>query len=150
MSVYATNRRAVYEYEILERFEAGIQLLGGEVKAVRASNLSLQGAFVTMRGSEAFLTNALISPWQPQNSKAEYDARRSRKLLLNKHEVQELIGATQQKGLTIIPLRVYTKGPRIKVEIGLARGKRQYNKKERQKERDIKRDTDRLLRGKDV
>lgn len=149
MKALALNRRASFDYEILETFEAGLALLGSEVKSVKAGNMSLKGAFVTTHGDEAFLINATIPAWQIKNAPGDYDPQRSRKLLLKRDEIKRIIGAKQEQGLTLVPLRVYTKGPWIKVEVALARGKKVYNKKQAKKERDIRRDTERLLRGKE-
>ena len=149
MPTLAYNRRAKFDYEILEKLEAGLSLLGTEVKSVKAGHLSLRGAFVTMHNNEVFLTNATIPPWQVKNAPGDYDPARPRKVLLKKSELKHLIGSHQTKGLTMIPLRVYTKGPRIKLELALARGKKKYNRRQEKKERDIQRDTERLLRGKE-
>lgn len=149
MKPLAYNKRASFDYQILDKFESGIQLLGTEVKSVKAGNMSLKGAFVTLHNNEAFLTNATISPWQPKNTPDTYDPVRPRKLLLKKSEIRSLIGSKQASGLTIIPIRVYTKGSRVKVEIALARGKKKYDKRQAKKERDIQRDVDRALRGKE-
>jgi len=149
MKDLARNKRATFDYELLERFEAGLVLLGTEVKSVKAGHMSLKGAFVTVREGELYLTNAIIPPWQPKNTPEVYESTRPRKLLLSKGELNALLGSKQAAGLTIIPLRAYTKGPRVKLEIALARGKKQYSKKQAKKERDIRRDVDRLLRGKE-
>jgi SsrA-binding protein len=149
MATLAYNRRAKFDYEFLETFEAGLELLGTEVKSIRAGNISLKGAFVTIKDNQAWLTNATVPPWQIANAPVKYDPVRARRLLLSKEEVKHLIGSKQTKGLTIVPIRVYTKGPRIKLELALARGKRKYDKKQVKRERDIKRDVDRLLRGKE-
>ena len=149
MKTLANNKLARFLYAVVETLEAGLVLLGTEVKSVKAGNMSLKGAFVTMRGGEAYLTNATIPPWQVKNAPADYDPTRSRKLLLNKSELKHMIGSKQAKGLTIIPIRVYTKGPRIKIEIALARGKRKHDKKQQKKEKDLERDIDRVLRGKE-
>jgi SsrA-binding protein len=148
MTTLAYNRRAGFDYDVLEIFQAGIVLLGIEVKSVRAGQMSLRGAFVTWHDGQLILTNATIPPWQPSNTSDTYEHTRSRRLLLRQGEIKQLIGGTEQ-GLTIIPLRVYTKGPTIKVEIALARGKKRFSKKEAKKERDIRRDVDRMLRGKE-
>jgi SsrA-binding protein len=149
MKPLAINKRARFDYDIIESLEAGLSLLGTEVKSVKAGNMSLRGAFVTLHGDEAYLTNATIPPWQVKNAPADFDPTRPRKLLIKKSELKHLIGSKQAKGLTMIPLHVYTKGPRIKLEIGLVRGKKKYEKKQLKKERDIKRDVERLLRGKE-
>lgn len=143
------NRRATHDYEIIDEIEAGLALLGTEVKSVRAGQMSLQGAFVTIKDDEAWLTNANIPPWQVANSPADYDETRPRKVLIKKSQLKALIGAKQAQGLTILPLSVYSKGPRIKLKIALARGKKKFDKKESKKSHDIKRDVERLLRGKE-
>lgn len=149
MKTLAVNKRARFDYDILETFEAGLQLLGTEVKSVRAGNMSLRGAFVTLHSGDAFLINATVPPWQVQNAPAGYDPVRSRKLLLKKEELKYLIGSKESKGLTIVPIRVYSKRHHLKLEMGLARGKRQFQKKEQKKERDIRREVERMMRGKE-
>lgn len=150
MKVLADNKRARFDFEILETFEAGLVLLGTEVKSVRAGHMSLRGAFVTIHGAEAWLTNATVPPWQAKNAPADYDPTRPRKLLLKSSEIKSLIGSKRAKGLTMVPLRVYTKGPRVKLLIALARGRKQWSKKIIKRERDIRRETERVLRGKDL
>jgi len=145
----AFNKRAKFDYEILETLEAGLVLLGTEVKSVRAGNMSLKGAFVTIHDEEAWLTNATIPPWQVKNAPDDYDPVRSRKVLLKKSDIAQLIGNKQSQGLTIVPISVYNKGARIKLKIALAKGKKKHDKKQSKKEADIKRDVDRVLRGKD-
>lgn len=149
MTTLAYNRRAKFDFAIKETFEGGLQLLGTEVKSVKAGNISLKGAFITMHNNEAWLINATISPWQPKNTKDDYDPMRSRKVLLHKSELNNLLGTNKEKHLTAIPIRVYTKGSRVKIEIGLAVGKRKIDKKQALQERDIQRDIDRVIRGKD-
>ena len=149
MKALAINKRARFDYEILETLEAGISLLGTEVKSVKAGNMQLRGAFVTMHDGEAILINATIPAWQAKNSPEDYDPERSRKLLLNRAEIDRIIGAKGESGLTIVPLRVYTKRSLVKIEIGLAKGRQQHSKKQIKKERDILRDTERMLRGKE-
>ncbi len=149
MEDYAYNKRAGFDFELLEKFEAGISLLGTEVKSVRAGHMSLRGAFVTIHNGDAYLTNATIPPWQVANTPASYDPTRSRKLLLNASELKYLIGKVTTTGLTIVPIRVYNNRSVIKAEIALAKGKKQYHKKEKRKEADIKRDVERMLRGKE-
>ncbi len=145
----AFNKRAKFDYEILDSIEAGIVLLGTEVKSVRAGNMSLKGAFVTIHDEEAYLTNATIPPWQVKNAPDDYAPLRSRKLLLKKSDIAQLIGNKQSQGLTIVPISVYNKGGKIKLKIALAKGKKKHDKKQSKKEADIKRDVDRVLRGKD-
>jgi SsrA-binding protein len=149
MKDLARNKRARFDYEIVETLEVGLVLLGTEVKSAKAGNLSLRGAFITLHGDEAYLTNATIPPWQPKNAPGDYDPTRPRKVLLNKSEIKHLLGSKRAKGLTIVPIRAYIKGARVKLEIGLARGKKKYDQKQSKKEKDIQRDIDRILRGKE-
>lgn len=145
----ARNKRVRYDYDLIETYEAGLKLIGTEVKSVRAGRMSLQGAFITLHDNEAYLTNATIPPWQPNNTPDSYDPVRSRKLLLAKAELKQLLGTKESQGLTIVPIRAYTKGRTVKLEIALARGKKKYDKKQSKKEADIERDVDRIIRGKD-
>jgi len=144
--ILAVNRRARFDYEILEKFEAGLKLAGHEVKSARAGKVSLKGAFVTIHQGEAYLTNAHISPYQPKNIPPSYDPTRPRKLLLKKKELKSLIG--KQKGLTIIPLKIYTKRHLIKLEIALAKGKKKIDKREVIKKREAERMIRRVMREK--
>lgn len=142
MANYAENRKARFDYEILEKYETGIELLGTEVKSVRGGQMSLEGAFVIIRGGEAFLINSNIPPFQPKNAPLDYDPIRNRKLLLTKKEIAELAGSEKNKSLTIVPISVYNKNRKIKVNIALVKGKKKIDKRETLK----KRDTDRELR----
>ena len=142
MSHYAENRKARFNYEILEKYEAGIELLGSEVKTVRGGQMSLEGAFAIVRGGEVYLINTNIPPYQAKNSPKDYDQLRNRKLLLTKKEIAELAGNEKNKSLTIVPISVYNKGRKIKVEIALVKGKKKFDKRETLK----KRDTDREIR----
>lgn len=142
MAHYAENRKARFNYEVLERYEAGIELLGLEVKSVRHGQMSLEGAFVIVRGGEAFLINANIPPYQPVNVPKDYDPLHNRKLLLTKKEIRELSGSEKNKSLTIAPISVYTRGSKIKVEIALVKGKKKMDKRQTIK----KRETDREIR----
>ena len=118
------NRRAHYDYEILQTYEAGIELHGFEVKAVKSGHINLAGCFAVVRGNEAWLLNAMIPAYQQKNAPADYDPQRTRRLLLHKAQIKELIGAASRQGLTIVPLKVYAKNNRVKVLIGLARHKK--------------------------
>jgi SsrA-binding protein len=149
MKDYAYNKRASFDFELLETFEAGIALVGAEVKSVRAGHMSLRGAFVTVHNGSVVLTNATIPPWQVANTFASYDPTRPRKLLLKSSELKYLIGKMSTQGLTVVPVRVYPKRSVIKLEIALAKGKKKFNKKEKKKEQDIKRDVQRMIRGKE-
>jgi SsrA-binding protein len=142
MSNYAENRKARFDYEIQEKYEAGIELLGSEVKSVRKGQMSLEGSFVIVRGGEAFLINSNIPPYQPKNTDTGYDPVRNRKILLTKKEIRELADTERNKSLTIVPMAVYNKGKKVKIEIALVRGKKKHDKRETLK----KRDTDREIR----
>ena len=141
------NRKARFNFELQEKLQAGIELFGFEVKALRQKQGSLEGAHVIVRGNEAFLINSFIPPYQPKNTPASYDPRRNRKLLLTKKEVSELESIESKKGLTIVPISVYNKGRKIKVELAIARGKRQFDKRETLKRRDSEREIRREIKG---
>ena len=147
MNELSVNRRARFDYTILETYEAGLALAGFEVKSVKAGRMSLAGAFVVMRDNEAWLLNATISPYQPKNTPTDYDSERSRRLLLHRSEIKELIGKTSQSGLTIIPLAVYTSHNRVKMTIGLARHKKQRDKRETIKKREAQKEIGRTVKG---
>ena len=115
MAIHAVNRRALYDYEVLETYEAGIELFGFEVKAIKNGRLNLSGSYVVIKNNEAWLLNAAVAPYQPRNTPADYNETRSRRLLLKKAEIKELVGKSAQKGLTLVPLRVYDKKSRIKL-----------------------------------
>ena len=150
MRVVAENRSAFQNYQILEKFEAGIVLNGQEVKSIKNGRASLKGSFVVMKGEEAFLLNANIPPYQPQNTPPNYDPQRSRKLLLHKKELKYLLGKSKEKGLTIIPLKLYIKKGKIKVEIALAKGKRKVDKREEIKKREIEREIKRMIKKRNL
>ncbi|MEK7500687.1 MAG: SsrA-binding protein SmpB [Patescibacteria group bacterium] len=143
-----TNKKAFFNYEILEKFQAGLKLLGLEVKSVQNNRYSLLGAYVSMRGGEAWLINADIAPYQPKNIRFAYDPQRPRKLLLTKKELKYLLGKNQEKGLTIVPLRVYNTRGQIKLEIALAKGKSKADKREVLKKRSAEREVRQTLREK--
>lgn len=145
MKTYAENKIARFNYEILEGYEAGVVLSGAEVKSIRGGHISLKESFATVRGGEIWLTNAHISPYKLARIEG-YDPTRSRKLLLKKDETEKLIGNSGEQGLTLVPLKVYDKNGKIKVEIGLARGKKKYDKREVIKRRDVEREVSRSLK----
>lgn len=149
MANYAENRKARFNYEILEKYEAGIELLGTEVKSVRGGQMSLEGAFVIVRGGEAFLINANVPPYQAKNTPKDYDPLRNRTLLLTKKELIELAGNEKDKSLTIVPIAVYNKGRKIKVEIALVKGKKKFDKRETTQKRETDRSIRREMRGKE-
>ena len=147
MANYAENRKAYFNYEILEKYETGIELLGTEVKSVRGGRMSLEGAFVIARGNEVFLINANIPPYQIKNAPKDYDPLRNRKLLLTKKEINELGENEKNKSLTIVPISVYNKNRKIKVEIALVKGKKKFDKRETIKKRDTDREIRREYKG---
>ena len=142
----ATNRRARHEYHILEDFECGLVLHGYEVKSIRQGRVNIQDAYGTVRGSEAFVENMHITPYSHGDQRV-IDPLRTRKLLLRRKEIDYLFGKTRERGLALIPLRLYLKGPHVKLAIGLARGKKLYDKREDIAARDAKRDIERATRG---
>ncbi|MCL4338432.1 SsrA-binding protein SmpB [Patescibacteria group bacterium] len=141
------NRRAYHDYQILETFEAGIHLLGAEVKSVKGGKMSLEGSFVRVVGSEIYLVNAEIYPY-PYARPEGYESRRTRKLLLHKKEIISLKTKLAGAKLTLVPLECYNTHGLVKLKIGLARGRREYEKREKIKKRDTERDISRMMRGK--
>lgn len=146
MTVIAHNKQAKFDYELIDHYEAGLALFGHEVKSIKTGHMSLKGAFVTIKGNELYLTNALIPLYKHAANIKEYDPNRSRKLLVKKSEIRSLIGKKQQKGLTLVPIRVYTKGKLIKLNFALAKGKAKYDKRQSIKKRDTNRNIARALR----
>lgn len=142
----AVNRRARHDYFIDERFEAGLVLVGWEVKSLRAGRLQLAEGFVLMKGDEAWLNGAHISPLNSASTHVIADPTRPRKLLLKRRELDRLVGAVERKGYTLIPLSMYWKDGRAKLELGLARGKKQHDKRATEKDKDWQRDKARVLR----
>jgi SsrA-binding protein len=140
----ATNRQAGYRYEFLDRLEAGIQLEGTEVKSVRDGGVQLKDAYASIRDGEVWLHNMHIAPYAPA-SRENHEPERPRKLLLHRREIDRLVGTTQEKGLTLVPTRMYFKGPRAKVEIAVARGKDVGDKRRSIKEREMKREAERAI-----
>jgi SsrA-binding protein len=147
MPTLAVNKRAKFDYSIVEEIEAGIELAGFEVKAVRAKRAQLLGSFIHERGGEIFLVNAQIPALQPKNTPEEYDERRSRRLLLRRREIDSLAQKLKAERLTAIPLELYTKGRLIKVKLGLARSKKQHDKRETIKRRESDREIGRQMRN---
>ena len=145
VKVVATNRKAKFEYFLLEAYEAGIALQGSEIKSIRAGQVSLTEAFVQTDGEDAWLMGAHIAPYEQAN-RFNHEPVRPRRLLLHKKEIRQLWDSVRQKGMTIIPTRVYLKGGRAKVEIALARGKKSYDKREAIAKRDRERDSAREMR----
>lgn len=147
MPTLATNKRAHFDYLISDKYEAGLVLLGGEVKSVRAGHISLKESFVTIKESELFLTNAHISFYKQAGEVKNYNPTRPRKLLLKKSEIKHLIGKLRITGLTLVPLRVYTKKRLLKLEFGVGKGKNKFDKREDLKKKDADRDIRRALKN---
>jgi SsrA-binding protein len=145
--VVATHKKAFHDYTILEKYEAGIALTGSEVKSLREGACNLKDSFVMIEDGQAQLYNCYIAPYKPA-AKFGHDPTRKRKLLLHKKEILKLMGKVKEKGLTIVPLRVYFKNGKAKVEIALAKGKVKYEKREAMKEKDIKREIEKSFKGK--
>lgn len=139
MPELAINKKARFDYEILETFEGGLVLTGAEVKSSKGGSIQIKGAFVQIRGGEVWLKNAFIAKYKPAGDQEDYDANKNRKVLLHKKEIKRLMGKLDTKGLSLVPLRVYTKFGRVKIEIALVRGKKKYEKRESIKNRDIDR-----------
>ena len=141
------NKKARFNYEIGETYEAGIELFGYEVKSLRKGLGSLDGAYAVVRGGETFLIGAEIPPFQAKNAPANYDPRRNRKLLLTKKEIRALSQEENKKGLTIVPISVYSKGRKIKVTLGIGKGKKKFDKRQSIKKREADREIRRTLKN---
>ncbi len=145
-STIAVNRKAHHEYSIEERFEAGIALEGWEVKSLRAGRIQLDQSYVIVKNSEVWLLGSQITPLLAASTHVNPDPTRTRKLLLHEREISKLIGNVERKGYTLIPLKLYWKGNKVKLEIGLAKGKKLHDKRATEKERDWQRDKQRMLK----
>ncbi len=146
MKILSENKKAYFEYQILEKFEAGISLLGQEVKSIKTQRVNLAGSYVVIKNREIFWIGCAISPYQPKNVLIDYNPERSRKLLLKKSEIKHLIGKAKERGLTLIPLKVYTKKGMIKLELGIAKGRKKMDKREAIKKRETKREIRKALK----
>ena len=140
MQIYSENKKATFDYEILEKYQAGLVLQGQEVKSIRGGHISLSGSYVVIRNQEPFLIGAKVPAYQPKNAPAGYNPEQQRKLLLNKKEIDYLMGKVNERGFSLIPLKVYDEHGRIKLEFALAKGKKNFNKKESIKKREVLRD----------
>jgi SsrA-binding protein len=140
----ATNRQAAFRYHLLERWECGIQLQGSEVKSLREGGVQLKDAYAELQDGEVWLQHMYVAPYKPA-ARENHEPERPRKLLMHRREIERLIGKTAEKGLTLVPTRVYFKGPHAKVEVALARGKEQKDKRRSIKEREQRREIDRAL-----
>lgn len=141
----SVNRKANYEYNILDEYDAGIVLLGGEVKSIRSSNVSMSDAFIYIKDNEVWIKNLKVSRYKQLHSTQKHDENRDKKLLLTKKQIKKISKALQNKGVTCIPLKIFTKSNRIKIKIGVAKGKKLYDKKESIKKKDIQREIKRNL-----
>ena len=146
IKIVSDNRQARFLYEILETYEAGIELKGTEVKSIRQGKSNLRDGYALIRNGEAWLLNVHISPYQSSGEYFNHDPRRTRKLLLHKQEIRKLIGKVEQKGLTLVPLKMYLKNGLVKVTIGLGKGKKLHDKRDDLKERQDKRDIERAMK----
>ncbi len=147
MRILAENKKAYFNYQLLEKFEAGISLLGQEVKSLKTRGANLAGTYVVIKQEEVFWLGANIPPYQPKNAPQDYTPERSRKLLLRKSEIKYLIGKSQQKGLTLIPLKLYTKNGKIKLEFALAKGRKKFDKRETIRKRETEREIRKAMNG---
>lgn len=138
MPVLAKNKRATFDYEILDRFEAGLKLTGQEVKSAKNGHVNLKGSYVTFTNGQATILNMHIAKYNKAGPLPSYDPYRSRILLLNKKEINKITGKKDEKGLTFVPIKLYTKNNRIKLEFGIGRGKKKHDKREDIKKKDIK------------
>jgi len=143
----AENKRARFDYEIIEEVEAGIELTGFEVKAARAGKMQITGARAIVRGGEVYLVGAEVAPYQPGNEPEGFDSSRTRRLLLHRREIDKLGGKGEERGLTIVALKVYNKGRRVKVLLGIGRKKKKYDKREKIREKEEVRKIDRRLKS---
>lgn len=141
----ATNRRASHKFELIERFECGIELLGTEVKSLRGGKAQIADAYAVVEDAEVWLRNLHIPPYPPA-AMENHEPERPRRLLLHRYEIERLIGKTQQRGLTLVPLRVYFKGPRAKVELALAKGKEGRDRRREIRDREVRREVERDMR----
>ncbi len=138
--VITVNKRAYFDYQILETYKTGIELKGFEVKAIKTGKINLAGSYVIVQDNQVWLLNTDVPPYQPKNTPKNYDPKRTRRLLLKKSEIKNLIGRTREKGLTLAPLKVYTKNNKIKIEIGLAKSRKKKDKRALIKKREVEKE----------
>lgn len=148
MRIFAENKKAYFKYKILNKIEAGISLIGQEVKSIKSGRINLMGSYVMVKNEEVYLVGCNIPAYQPKNAPKSYNPERERKLLLKKTEIKQLIGKTQQKGLTLMPLKVYAKKGIIKIEFGIVKVLKKVDKREKIKKKDVERTIERALREK--
>jgi len=150
MEIYAENKKALFNYEIIEKYEAGLVLLGHEVKSIKAGHITLSGSYIVIRAgatdnAEPFIIGSKVPAYQPKNTPDSYNPERLRKILLNKKEINYLMGKVNERGFSLVPLKVYQQNGRIKLEFALAKGQKKFDKKEKIKKRDTNREINRLL-----
>lgn len=147
VKVITANRQAYHDYTVERTVEAGISLVGTEIKSIRLGHVNLRGSYALVRKGEIWLENAHIAAYEQGGTRANHDPMRNRKLLLHKREINLLVSKVATKGLTLIPLKLYLKGGKAKIELGLCRGKKLYDKRDALAEREVKRDIERIMRG---
>lgn len=147
MKTLIENRKALFDFDLIEKYQAGLVLLGLEVKSLRLGRGTLQGSYIIIRGEEAFWIGANIPPYQPNNTPKNYLPKHERKILITKKEIRYLLGKTKEKGLTLVPIKVYTNKDKIKLEFALVKSKKKYDKRRSIKERETDRTIDRALKG---
>lgn len=147
MKILAENKKAYHNYQILEKLDAGVVLNGQEVKSIKTRGVSLAGSYVTVKGGEVFWIGANIPAYQPKNAPPDYMPERSRKLLLQKEQIKSLVGKGSQQGLTFVPLKVYTKQGKIKLELGIAKGLKKQDKRQLIKKKEFSREKERFLKN---
>lgn len=145
--IYTENKKATFNYEVLEKYEGGLSLLGLEVKSIKSKKVNLEGSYVIVRGGEIFLVGATVQPYQVNNTPKEYDPVRLRKILVTKKELKKIVDVDNKKGLTLIPISLYNKNNKIKLEFALARGKKKSDKRETIKTRESEREIERTLKN---
>jgi len=145
MATISENKKAYFDYDIIEKYEAGVELAGFEVKSIKNGRINLAGSYAIIKDNQIWLLNADVPPYQPLNMPESYDPKRTRRLLLKRLEINSLIGKTQEKSLTLVPLKVYTKNRRIKIEIGLAKSRKKSDKREFIKKREAKKEIKRIV-----
>lgn len=148
MATLAFNKRANFDYEISDKYEAGLVLTGAEVKSIKMGHISLKESFVTVKGSELYLTNAHVTPYKQAGEIKNYDPTQPRKLLLHKSEIKHLAGKVRIQGLTLVPIRVYTRKRLLKLEFGLGKGKKKFDKRADISKREVERNIKRELKSK--
>lgn len=146
MSINLINKKALYDYELLSRFEFGLELFGHEVKSIRSGHCNLKGSYVSIRNDELWWINGYVASYYKAGTLPGYDPYRARRLLAHKREIRQLIGSLSQKGLTLIVLKVYSKANRLKIECALAKGKKKHDKRQSLKEKDVEREIRRVMK----